>query len=269
MSEPASPPADPLAGLPADVAIPRLFDEHGRAIYALGRRVCRSPAEAEDMVQETFLAAWNRWRQFEGRSSARTWLYTIARRICQRMHRPRAGEPTTLESFDELLPGDEASFPQVDPRQPFSDALKEEAAQRLDLGLAELPVDFRVPLVLKEIADLSVAEIAQVLDLPENTVKTRVHRARLKLRRALAELFPAGKPPERTQPSEVCYSLLLAKLDALDNGVELPVADAELCDRCRTVFATLDLGHEACRLLAEDEVPPRVQRRLRERSAQS
>ncbi|HVS13614.1 MAG TPA: sigma-70 family RNA polymerase sigma factor [Thermoanaerobaculia bacterium] len=262
-------PLDPLAGLPADVVIPQLYDRHARAIYALGRRVCRSPAEAEDMVQETFFAAWDRWLQFEGRSSARSWLFTIARRICQRMHRPRAGEPTVMESFEELLPGEEASLPQIERRQPFSDALKAEAAERLDRALAELPIEFRVPLVLREVAELSIAEIAEVLDLRENTAKTRIHRGRLKLRRALESLFPAAPAVGRSQPSEVCYSLLLAKLDALDRGVDLPVSDSELCERCRNVFATLDLGHEACLLLAQDEVPARVEERLRERARPS
>ncbi|MHC5114458.1 MAG: RNA polymerase sigma factor, partial [Planctomycetota bacterium] len=81
-----------------------LVDEYGGQLYALGVRFCGDRTEAEDLVQEVFLQAYRAWDSFEGRSSRRTWLYTIAARACQRMHRKRAGEPERMGSLDELLP---------------------------------------------------------------------------------------------------------------------------------------------------------------------
>ena len=64
----------------------QLVNEHGGTLYSLGLRFCGDRTQAEDMVQEVFLQAFRAWDGFEGRSSVKTWLYTIATRACQRMH---------------------------------------------------------------------------------------------------------------------------------------------------------------------------------------
>ena len=65
----------------ADEEIPRLVEEHGGKMFGLAKRMCRTVEQAEDLVQETFLQAYRKWDQFEGRSSPATWLYTIASRV--------------------------------------------------------------------------------------------------------------------------------------------------------------------------------------------
>ena len=75
----------------AEVAVGRLFEEHGARLYRLGVRFCGNADEAHDLVQDVFLQAFRNWKQFDGRSSTSTWLYTIAARRCQRRHRRRAG----------------------------------------------------------------------------------------------------------------------------------------------------------------------------------
>jgi predicted RNA polymerase sigma factor len=130
--------------------------------------------------------------------------------------------------------------------------------------LGALPIEFRLPLVLTDIAELSIAEAAEVLGLKPATVKTRVHRARLKLRKALDRSLPQKEEP-RTEPAEVCLSMLEAKQEALDRGVAFPYSDRALCERCRAVFATLDLGREACSALGTGALPPALRERLRRR----
>ena len=93
-----------LLGRPAREAITELVGRDGAKILGLGMKLCGNRADAEDLVQETFLQAFRKWEQFEGRSSPSSWLYTIAARVCQRRHRRRAGEPDRMESLDELLP---------------------------------------------------------------------------------------------------------------------------------------------------------------------
>lgn len=253
-----------LAGLPADEAIPRLLDEHGGRIYGLGLRLCGGEAGAEDLVQEVFLNAFRKWHRFEGRSAPSTWLYTIAVRACRRMHRKRAGEPARVESLTELLPSGETSVPDLTHGDggPHAEQLRREAREAVAEALGALPVSFRLPVVLKDIAELTTPEIARILGIKPATVKTRVHRGRLRLRQALAERLPSRQAPPPDHERRVCLDLLHAKQEALDRGVEFPVAQAELCSRCRALFETLDLAHETCLDLGHGELPPKLRRVL-------
>lgn len=281
MSESATLASCAVSELPADEAIPRLVDAHGGRLYGLGLRLCGNSEDARDLVQEIFLQAYRKWDQFEGRSDPSTWLYTIGARACQRMNRRRSGEPTRIETLSELLPAGEASIPYLPaaggaPRSPtpsgalaeaLEDPLQEqvrrEAREAIDRALAALPPDFRLALVLKDIAELSVAEVAEVLGIKEATVKTRVHRARLLLRRELAAVLPRRHATEEPgHERTVCLDLLRAKQEALDRGVPFPVPAESLCERCRALFATLDLARDTCQELARGRLPEELRERV-------
>jgi RNA polymerase sigma-70 factor (ECF subfamily) len=124
-----------------------------------------------------------------------------------------------------------------------------------------------MPLVLKEIAGLPLAAIAAVLGLKEATVKTRLHRARLRLRQALEEALPAADGPPPAFAKKVCLDLLRSKQEALDRGVPYALPAGLVCERCSALFATLDLAQGACAELAGGTLPPDVERRLLERLA--
>jgi len=245
-------------------AVEQLMASEGGRIYGLGLRICRDSAAAEDLAQETFLQAFRKWDQFEGRSEPSTWLYTIAGRICQRWGRRRSGEPRQMESLSELLPSGEsavAALPAGE-QNALDKKLESETRVRVDAALAGLPVKFRLPLVLKDIAELSTAEVAEILGIKPATVKTRVHRARLALRKALSESLPKRPAPPPDHSRQVCLDLLESKQEALDRGVDFPVAPAELCTRCRSLFATLDLTYDACRYLGDVELPAELWQKI-------
>ncbi|MDZ7266448.1 MAG: RNA polymerase sigma factor [candidate division KSB1 bacterium] len=251
------PPVHPAAE-PADKAIPRLLETHGGLIYNLGLRMCGRPTDAEDLVQETFLRAFRKWEQFEGRSEPATWLYTIAVRACQRLKRRRAGQPQRMQSLAELLPDPEADeIPDLpaDHDGPLDQVLRREAQEAVQRALTKLPPPFRMALLLKDIVEFSVEEVARVLGIKEATVKTRVHRGRLLLRKELAKKLPKHKAPPPDHEKQVCLHLLHAKQEALDRGVEFPLAAGELCSRCQSLFATLDLTHEICLNLKRGPLP--------------
>ncbi|MCK5411894.1 MAG: RNA polymerase sigma factor [Gemmatimonadetes bacterium] len=261
--------ADVMMNEMAETAIPRLLDEHGDQIYRLGLQVCGDPESAEDLVQETFIRAYRGWDGFEGRSKPSTWLYTIAARTCQRMKRKRAGEPRHLESLSELLPTrEEGVLAAVDDEHPLEALDRERVRESVQRAIGELPHAFRIPLVLKEMADLSVAEIAEIMGLTEGTIKTRLYRARMKLRRVLNAELPtrAGSAPDHARRE--CLDLLKAKQDALDRGVPFPVASESVCERCRSLFLSLDMAHEACQRISDGELPDAVRDVLRERFAE-
>jgi RNA polymerase sigma-70 factor (ECF subfamily) len=229
-------------------------------LYRIGLRMCRSPEEAEDLVQDTLLQGFRKWGQFEGRSDPATWLYTIAGRLCQRRRRRRAGEPTRVESLSSLLPssGDPILSLPAAGASPLDEHLRTIAEQTVSEALARLPPHVRLPLVLADIAELSTAEIARILGLKEATVKTRVHRARLRLRRALLEELPVRPAPPPDHGRQICLDLLQAKQDAMDRRAPFPFSSEELCARCQSLFSTLDLGREACASLGRGELPARL-----------
>ncbi len=248
-------------------AIPRLVDEYGGQLFQLAYRFCGDRTEAEDLVQEVFLSAFKSWDTFRGDADPKTWLYRIAARACQRMHRKRSGEPDRLESLDTPLPFGDPLIALVPADQPdaVQQQIKAEARERLEAAITDLPDEFRVPLILKELVGFSVREIAGILDLEEGTVRSRVHRARLKLRAAADAVIPRSPTPAPPPAYEerVCLDLLNAKQEALDRGV--PFTGEVICDRCRSVFASLDLTQDICRDLSAGELPQGLRERLIER----
>ena len=254
---------DRLPTLSAEEAIPALLDEHGGKLFGLGLRLCGSREDAEELVQEIFMTAFRKWDQFEGRSEPTTWLYTIASRACTRKHRKRAGEPATTQSLEELIPTDDSTVPALTSvaESPYERSVRHEVQEQVEKALHEVPQDFRMALILKDIAELSLAEVATALGIKEATAKTRVHRARLALRKAIADALPQRAVRDPAAPP-VCRDLLLAKLDALDRGVDFPLAPDLLSDRCESFFRTLDLTRDACRRIGEGEIPPDVRSRV-------
>ncbi len=236
-------------------AVARIAREHMPRLWAIVLKLCDDPSQAEDLVQEVFVQALRSWHTFRGESQVTTWLYGIALNVARRMRRRRVGEPAHTASLDTTLPFDSPTIAQ--PADELDDILlqqvEKEARERLEQAICMLPDDFRLPLVLHEIAQLSVPEVSQILGIPEGTVKSRVHRARLRLREEVDRLLPRIEAAPSPYDQQVCLDLLRAKQEAIDRGV--PMETEVLCDRCRSVFASLDLAHDLCRRLREDPPP--------------
>ncbi len=262
MSEAPAPAAERHA------AIERLLDAEGAKLLAFTRRSCGDGSDAEDVVQETFARAFRAWDQLADPAQARAWLYAIARRVCQRMHRRRAGEPARMESLDELLPRPAASLPDLGGAvgdggdDPHRERLRAEARELVERALTELPEPFRRTLVLADVAELTMAEIAAVLGIREATVKTRLHRARLKLRAVLEQGLPQrpARPPGHGR--QVCLDLLRSKLEAMDRRAPFPYSDQALCERCRSLLGTLDLAGATCASFGREPLPARLRARI-------
>jgi RNA polymerase sigma-70 factor (ECF subfamily) len=255
---------DPLIGRRPEEAIPELMARLGDKIFKFSLKFCGNREDAEDLAQETFLQAFRKWDQFEGRSAPASWLYMIAARGCQRMRRKHSGEPARIDSLDEELPSGVslvAKLPSQDDG-PLDEELRREAVEIVDRALAQLPVDYRLPLVLKEIGELSLREVAEILGIKEATAKTRVHRGRLVLRAELTEQL--GEPLETggDHPHQVCLDLLRSKMDAMDQGVEFPVNPENLCGRCKAFVDSLDLTGAACQWVNGGDFPEGLRKKL-------
>ena len=240
-----------------------LFEAEAGRVHALARRIC-GDRDADDLVQDTFLNAMRAIDQLKDPAHPRPWLYAIAHRACLRRRRRRAGEPQRLEAFDELVPQAEGTVPDLSALSggPHGDRLRAESRELVERGIASLPEAFRVPLLLADIAELRLGEIAAILGVQEATVKTRVHRARLKLRSVLAKGLPQRSAREFTSSRSLCLDLLRARLDAFDRSVDFPYSSTELCDRCQSVFATLELAASMCGVFDRDAISPAVRERI-------
>ncbi len=172
------------------LAFAQFVEENQGQVYNLALRMLNDPQEAEDVLQETFLNAYKALPEFQGRSSLSTWLYRIASNAS--LMRLRKKRPDTV-SVDEPLTldaGDSVPRQLVDwSNLPEDELISNESRHVMDEAVSELPEPLRIVFVLRDLEGLSTAETGEVLGLSEGAVKTRLHRARLKLREKLSSYF--------------------------------------------------------------------------------
>jgi RNA polymerase sigma-70 factor (ECF subfamily) len=166
-----------------------LYKDHVDLMYRYASRLCGETEAAKDLVQETFLNAYRGFKNFRGDAQISTWLYTIASRVCLRMRRKRKGAPERELSLDEFIPTSDGEFRLQIPVEGLSpeDALQnKQLREALDTAIAKLPKKYKMVLVLRDMEGLSAKEAGAVMGLNERAVKSRLHRARLFVRRELS-----------------------------------------------------------------------------------
>jgi len=167
----------------------RLYRDHVDLVYRYAHRLCGETESAKDLVQETFLNAYRGLKDFRGEAKISTWLYTIASRACMRMQRKRKGEPERELSLEEFVPTSEGEFRlqiAVEGLTPEEALENKELRQALDQAIDKLPKKYRMALVLRDMEGLSAKEVGTVMGVNERAVKSRLHRARLFVRRELS-----------------------------------------------------------------------------------
>lgn len=155
--------------------------------------VCGHPEDAEDAMQEALVRTYKHVPQLRDPAAFRPWLYRTVRNVCLMARRRRVDQPKHMLSLDELLPVPGTVVPtDLRPRgvTPEEVVVNTRLRRRLTSAMAQLPPPFRAVVFLREIEGLSTREVAQVLGVSEDNVKTRLHRARLLLQRELVEWRP-------------------------------------------------------------------------------
>ncbi len=164
----------------------RVVRENTARLYGLCFRLTGEATEAEDLCQETFSKAFRAWGRFEHRSQVSTWLYRIAVNAWKNRLRGRKLKFFSLfTNDDDDAPRD---FPSREPL-PGDELEKNEKGKILHDALGHLDNDERVILTLRDLDEKSYEEIAQVLNMPIGTVKSRLYRARETLRKKLSPLL--------------------------------------------------------------------------------
>jgi RNA polymerase sigma-70 factor (ECF subfamily) len=168
----------------------RLVDAFSGPVYRLAIKILGDEQDAEDALQETFLKVYNHLGEFEGRSSLSTWIYRIAVNEALMILRQRKGPVASLDEEREGVEGDIEPSEIVDWRSlPEEELLSDEGRRLLEMAINELPASLKVVFLLRDIEGLSIRETAEALELTETAVKTRLLRARLRLRERLSVYY--------------------------------------------------------------------------------
>ena len=190
-----------------EAAIRAIMQQNNRRLFRVARGILRNDAEAEDVVQETYVRAFTRLESFRGESSFATWLTRIA--MNEALGRTRRQRPHVKLSDlkSGVLEAQIIQFPQSsNPSDPEKTMAQREIQNVVERAVDELPEAFRVVFITRVIEGMSVEETAELLQLKSETVKTRLHRARTLLRNnvekqigpVVMEAFPfAGRRCER------------------------------------------------------------------------
>ncbi|MBK8780720.1 MAG: sigma-70 family RNA polymerase sigma factor [Anaerolineales bacterium] len=174
----------------------RLVDAYSTLIYRLGLKMLGNEQDAEDVLQNTFLNAMTHLSGFEGRSSISTWLYRIASN--EALMQLRRGKKRV--NLEDLQPedSDEDILPKIFVDWsilPENELLAGEGKTALDEAIKKLPESLRMVFILRDIEDVSIKDTAEILNLTETNVKTRLLRARMFLREKLSTYY-SERPKE-------------------------------------------------------------------------
>jgi len=165
-------------------AFDTLMQKYEKKVYSLCYRMSRNPDDAADLAQEAFTKVYKALPSFRGQSSFSTWLYRIVTNTCLDERRRRDSRPSTV-SIDKPLETEEGemalTLPCSDP-DPLTVAVNLELQNEINELLAMLPPDQRLVLVMRDLEGYSYLEIADALQVTMGTVKSRLNRARSRLR---------------------------------------------------------------------------------------
>jgi RNA polymerase sigma-70 factor (ECF subfamily) len=164
-------------------AFRQLVERYQGAVYNLAYRMLGDPGDAEDAAQEIFVRIYRQLGRYDPARKFSTWVLAIATNYCIDQLRRRRMQLVPLENIIPWARAREAG--------PEGEAITQEARDEVQRLITRLPEKYRAPLVLRYFEELSMIEIAEVLGMPEGTVKTQIHRAR----KALGKLLAEGEEP--------------------------------------------------------------------------
>lgn len=249
-------------------------------VFSFSMKVCGHREDAEDNMQEVLFGSLKHLAGLQDPEQLAAWLYTVTRNRCRRMRRGASTAETKPLSLDELIP-DREELQQLmrgSGQNPETAILRTEQRDHLHQAVLKLPTTLRLVLVLHDMEELTTEEVASVLNLQPGTVRVRLHRARLTLRKEMARELqelrekPAAARSEPAVRSEECRELFANLSEYLDArlepiGYEQMRAHIEGCPSCVAFINDLRGILERCRSFPA-KCDPLVAARLRSRITQ-
>ena len=243
-----------------------LLERHQEQVYRFGLKMCLDREDAKDVLQDTLLTMARGVRDFRGASSLSTWLYTIARSFCIKRRRRSKFAPDEERSLDTELSAEAKGLaaPGVEADEALAGKQVERALEQAITGLEPM---YREVLLLRDVEGLTAPEVAEVLGLTPQAVKSRLHRARLSVREQVAPLL--GIELDVPPAPGTCPDVLTLFSQHLEDEISADLcADMqrhlESCGRCRGACDSLKRTLALCRTSGPSvEVPPSVQASVR------
>jgi RNA polymerase sigma-70 factor, ECF subfamily len=242
-------------------------------VYSFSMKVCGHPEDAEDTTQEVLFRSLAHLAKITDPQALAVWLYTVTRNRCWRMRRRPANAPAQTLSLDELMPDDAelGRLLQDAAENPESELLQAERHNQLHHAILRIPAQLRIVLVLHDMEELTTEQVAQILDLQPGTVRVRLHRARLAVRKEVRRDSPVeaaqrphttkrharSEPRSPTKRAAECRELFADLSEYLDGKVDPVQCDQmrehiEGCPSCVAFVRDLRAAIDRCRAL---EVP--------------
>lgn len=247
-------------------ALERLLERHQAQVYRFGLKMCRDPEAAKDVLQETLLAMARNVRDFRGASSVSTWLYSIARSFCIKKRRKGKFAPERERSLESDVAMETAAL--ADPARAPDDALEARQVEHaLEQAIRGLEPMYREVLLLRDVEGLTAAEVAEVLGISTQAVKSRLHRARLSVREHVAPLL--GVPEGTASAPVTCPDVLSLFSQHLEDEISADVcADMQRhlagCSRCERACDSMRRTLALCQTSnPSDVVPASVQQAVK------
>lgn len=250
-------------------------------VFSFSMKVCGQRQDAEDTMQEVLLKSIPNLAKFDSPKALMVWLYKVAKSHCLMSRRKSKFAPRGDLSLEELMP-DRRELQKLSGNPdgtPETSLLRREDAKRLREAVRKLPAEYRLILVLHDMEELSDGDVAEITGLRPGTIRVRLHRARLFVRKELAKqdqhrlrrqtAQPSGKIQPSAQPRQRRCKEMFAELsnyldDELDDSLcEELEKHMDGCEPCKAFLSSLEKSIQQCRTAPNESPDPRVAAKLR------
>ncbi|MGA8072972.1 MAG: sigma-70 family RNA polymerase sigma factor [Candidatus Acidiferrales bacterium] len=252
-----------------------------KTVFSFSMKVCGQRQDAEDTMQEVLLKSVPNLPKFDSAKALMVWLYKVAKNRCLMSRRKSVFAPKEDLSLEGLMP-DRRELQNLSGSSegtPETSLLRRENAKRLREVVQKLPPDYRLILVLHDMEELSDSDVAEITGLRPGTIRVRLHRARLFVRKELAKedaqrmrrqaATPSGEMHLSAQPRERrCKEMFADLSNYLDEELDDSLCEElekhmDGCEPCKAFLSSLEKSIQQCRTAPNESPDPRVAARLR------
>jgi RNA polymerase sigma-70 factor (ECF subfamily) len=250
-------------------------------VFSFSMKVCGQRQDAEDTMQEVLLKSIPNLQKFDSPKALMVWLYKVAKNRCLMSRRRSKFAPKEDLSLEELMP-DRQELRKLSGNvdgTPESSLLRRERAKRLREAVQKLPSEYRLILVLHDMEDLSDSDVAEITGLRPGTIRVRLHRARLFVRKELAKQVQHRERERGTKPVAAeqhsaaprqrnCKEMFGELSNYLDDELDDSLCEElekhmDGCEPCKAFLSTLERSIEECRKTQNESPDPRLAAKIR------
>jgi len=252
-----------------------------KTIFSFSMKVCGQRQDAEDTMQEVLLKSVPNLPKFDSPKALMVWLYKVAKNRCLMSRRKSKFAPKEDLSLEELMP-DRQELQKLSGSPdgtPETSLLRRESAKHLREAVQRLPAEYRLILVLHDMEELSDGDVAEITGLRLGTIRVRLHRARLFVRKELAKQDllrvrrQTAKPVGERHPSPLprqrrCKEMFAELSNYLDDELDDSLCEElekhmDGCEPCKAFLSSLEKSIRLCRIAPDEPPDPRIAAKLR------